>query len=189
MTAPRECRACGARVPGAVRWCGLCQTPIQELTPREPVWREGEFVDQPIHRGGAISHWSRWEKSATTFGPLGRVAITMIAALWVLSAAGQSPITLVFVLPLVVVLVRSVWQRGWVVPKHLAAKEPERIPQPIWRWHWDRRELWRSLALGVVWLAGGAVLIDVEDPIPRFIVVVTAVVALAAWAFRKVGER
>jgi hypothetical protein len=172
-----------------VRWCGRCHEPVRELTPREPVWREGEFVDQPVHRGGAIPHWSRWEKSTTTFGPVGRVGITTIAALWVLSAAGQSPITLVFVLPLVVVLIRSVWQRGWVIPEHLAAKEPERTSEPMWQWHWDRRELVRSVVFGGIWLTGGAILIGVADPIPRFIVIVTAVVALALWAWRKVGER
>lgn len=41
----------------------------------------------------------------------------------------------------------------------------------------------------MVWLAGDAVLLYVDDPIPRFIVLVTAVVTIAAWAFRKVGGR
>jgi len=41
----------------------------------------------------------------------------------------------------------------------------------------------------VVWLAGGAVLFSVDDPIARFVVIVTATVAVAVWALRKVGER
>ncbi|MFL5791157.1 MAG: hypothetical protein ACJ76A_06595 [Actinomycetota bacterium] len=123
MTASRTCRACGAKLPGDVRSCGQCHEPVRELTPREPIWHDGEFVDQPIHTGGAIPHWSRWEKSATTFGPVGRLAITTIAVLWVASAAVRSPLTIVFVLPLVVALIRSVWQRGWVVPDPAARRD------------------------------------------------------------------
>jgi hypothetical protein len=95
----------------------------------------------------------------------------------------------VFVLPLMVVLIGSVWQRGWVVPEHLAAKEPERTAQPMSQWLWKGREAWRSFVTGVVWLAGGAVLFYVGDPILRFMVVVTAIVALAAWALHRIGER
>ena len=77
MTAPRTCRACGAALPGEVRWCLLCYEPVRELTPRERVWAPREFVDNPIHTGGSIPHWSRWEKSPTTFGPLGWIALTV----------------------------------------------------------------------------------------------------------------
>ena len=75
VTASRTCRSCGAELPGVVRWCTRCYEPVRELTPREPVWAAGEFVDQPIVRSGAVPHWSRWEKSATTFGPSSTVYI------------------------------------------------------------------------------------------------------------------
>jgi hypothetical protein len=162
---------------------------VRGLTPREPVWGEGEFVDQPIHRGGAIPHWSRWEKSTTTFGPVGRVAITTVAVLWVGSAAARSPITLVFVLPLVVVIIRSVWQRGWVVPAHLVPEHPMRPAEPTPRVPVDRSEVLRGVALTVLGLTGGAILLYERDPIPRFVVIVTAIVAVAVWAWRKIGER
>jgi hypothetical protein len=161
---------------------------VRELTPRKPVWQEGEFVDQPIHTGGAVPHWSRWEKSATTFGPFGRLTITAIAILWVLSATVRSPLTLVFVLPLVVVLLRSVWQRGWVVPAHIAVPRPAAEAEPTTPRPLTGVEVWRAVALAAISLAGGAVLFSVDDPFPRFIVVVTAVVALGAWALRKVGS-
>ena len=189
VTASRTCRACGAELPGAVRWCGQCHAPVRELTPREPVWREGEFVDQPIHTGDAVPHWSRWEKSATTFGPVGRIAITAIGALWVCGAAVQSPITLVFVLPLVVLLIRSVWQRGWVIPAHLLPEHHARSAEPAPPVPWDRSEVWRGVALAVGGLVGGAILLYENDPIPRFIVIVTAIVATAAWALRKIDGR
>ncbi len=188
VTASRTCRTCGAHLSGTVRWCGQCHEPVRELTAREPVWHDGEFVDQPIHTGGAVPHWSRWEKSATTFGPVGRITITTFAVLWVMSAAIRSPLTIVFVLPLVVVLIRSVWQRGWVVPAHLTAKHAAPAAEPESQGRWADGEIQRAVVIAVISLAGGAVLFSVDDPIPRFIVVVTAIVALAAWALRKVGD-
>ena len=77
MTAPRTCRACGAPLHGDVRWCLHCYEPARELTPRAAVWAQGEFVDNPIHTGGPVPHWSRWEKTATTFGPWGRIGLSV----------------------------------------------------------------------------------------------------------------
>ena len=82
------------------------------------MWAPGEFVDTPIVTKGQVPHWSRWEKSATTLGPLGRIGLTVVAVAWVTAAAAQSPITLIFVLPLVGLLIRAVWRRGWVIPPH-----------------------------------------------------------------------
>src|SRR5262245_37696280 len=162
MTASRVCRACGADLAGNVRWCLRCHEPVRELTPREPVWRDGEFVDQPVHTGGAVPHWSRWEKSATTFGPAGRLTITVVAVLWLLSAAIRSPLTLLFVLPLMIALIRSVWQRGWVVPSHAAAPARMTPVGPMSTWLWDRSEFWRTCGLAGIWLAGAGVLISVD---------------------------
>ena len=124
MTAPRTCRACGAPLHGDVRWCLRCYEPARELTPRAAVWAPGKFVDNPIHSSGPVPHWSRWEKTATTFGPVGRVIATVVAVLWVLGAAGGSPLTLIFVLPVVGVGLRAIWAKGWVVPGVEAASPP-----------------------------------------------------------------
>jgi len=149
VTPSRTCRPCGAELPGVVRWCLRCHEPVRDLSPREPAWQEGEFVGRPIHKRGSVPHWSRWEKSTTTFGPIGRCVVTVFAALWILSAAVRSPLTIVFVLPLMVALIRSVWQRGWVVPEHLAANEVASAPEPVSQSLWNGREAWRSVATGV----------------------------------------
>ena len=104
-------------------------------------------------------------------------------------AAVQSPITLVFVLPLVVLLIRSVWQRGWVIPAHLLPEHHARSAEPAPRVPWDRSEVWRGVALALGGLVGGAILLYENDPTPRFIVIVTAIVATAAWALRRIDGR
>jgi hypothetical protein len=151
------------------------------------VWGEGEFVDTPIVTKGAVPHWSRWEKSETTFGPFGRIAITAVACVWLLGAIGQSPITAVFVLPLSVVIVRSVWRPGWVVPPHLAAVAAPPPREPASSWLWDRSEAVRSIVFAAAWAGAIAILLYVDDPVARFIVLVSGVVLAAAWAFRTVA--
>jgi hypothetical protein len=105
------------------------------------------------------------------------------------SAAAQSPITLVFVLPLVVAVIRSVWQRGWVVPAHLVPEHPMRPAAHAPRLPVDRSEVLGGIALTALEIAGGVILLYERDPIPRFVVIVTAIVAVAVWAWRKIGER
>src|SRR6266571_5369763 len=58
-------------------WCPQCYEPIKQFAVRAPL-HHGDFVGSPIPTGGHIPHWSRWEKSATTFGPVGRVVATML---------------------------------------------------------------------------------------------------------------
>jgi hypothetical protein len=187
MTAARTCASCGSELSGDVRWCVRCYAPIRELTPRAPVWVPGEFVDGPIVTNGAVPHWSRWEKSQTTFGPFGRITITVVTLLWLLAAVGHSPITAVFMLPLSVVIIRSVWQAGWVVPSHEAALAAPAAHEPDSKWLWDRSDVIGSLVLAAAWAAAIAILLYVDDPIARFIVVLSGVVTAAAWAFHKVA--
>ena len=94
MTAPRICRACGTPSSGNVRWCLRCYEPARELTPRAPIWGEGSFVDVSIVRGRSVPHWSRWEKTSTTLGPVGRTAWTFAVVAFLLSSVLGSPITL-----------------------------------------------------------------------------------------------
>jgi len=184
MTAPRTCRACGAPLHGDVRWCLHCYEPARELTPRAAVWAQGEFVDNPIHTGGPVPHWSRWEKTATTFGPVGRVIATVVAALWVLGAAGGSPLTLIFVLPVVGVVIRAIWAKGWAVPYVEVVSPPL---APVSTWLWDRSEFVRTLMLAAVALVGVGLLMYSPNPVVRFVVIVTTVVAVCAALFRKIG--
>jgi hypothetical protein len=187
MTAPRTCRACGAALRGDVRWCLNCYEPSRELTPRAPTWAPGEFVDAPIHTGGTVPHWSRWEKSATTLGPAGRVGTTVVTVLWVLGAAGNSPLTLIFVLAVAGVVLHAIWARGWIVPGDEVAAPPR---EPVSTWLWDRSEFVRTVVLAVIAMVGVGLLMYSPDPVVRFVVIVTAVVVGCFAAFRKVsGDR
>lgn len=117
MTAPRNCRACGAALPGDVRWCLRCYEPVTELTARAPMWAPGEFVDNLVHRGGAVPHWSRWERSTTTLGPWGRIGLTVGLFLTLPLAFSFGMFLYLIWFPVVAIVgVRGIWAKGWVVP-------------------------------------------------------------------------
>ena len=134
MTAPRACRACGAPLDGHVRWCLRCYEPARELTPRAAVWAPGEFVDAPAVEGPSVSHWSRWDKSATTMGPRGRILATLAFVLTLPGAASAGAYLYLLCSPVVAfVVLPAIWARGWVVPAdegpRAAVTRPPR-PQP-----------------------------------------------------------
>jgi hypothetical protein len=150
MTAPRTCRACGAALPGDVRWCLLCYEPVRELTPREPVWAPGGFVDNPVNTGGQVPHWSRWEKSPTTIGPVGRISATIVFLATVPMAASAGAFLYVLLVPATAYMVLpAIWARGWVVPgeieqvRPVTSTKPDPHPEPpltkamlAWRGIW-----------------------------------------------------
>jgi hypothetical protein len=153
MTAPRVCRACGASLTGDVRWCLRCYEPARELTPRAAVWKPGTFVDAPTVRGPSVPHWSRWDKTSTTFGPIGRVAWTGVVVSFLLSALTRSPFMLLFELPAAAVILHGIWARGWVVPSEPAnaARLRDAIPDdPASSWLRDsgdiKHTVWLTLA-------------------------------------------
>jgi hypothetical protein len=180
-----------------VRWCLVCHEPVRELTPREPVWREGEFVDQPVHTGGAVPHWSRWEASATTLGPWGRIILT-VALFATLPLAGMFGMFLYVIwFPVIAVAgVRGIWARGWVIPgPHLSSRAPAATPraeasEAKERTPWDRGELVRTALVATVALAAVATLLYVPNPVVRFVVVVASVVTGGAACLRWIrGDR
>ena len=152
MTAPRVCRGCAAPLSGDVRWCLRCYEPTRELTPRAAVWEPGTFVDGPTVRGQWVPHWSRWEKTTTTFGPIGRVAWTIVVASFLLSALTRSPFMLLFELPAAAVILHGIWSRGWFVPSETdAAGLRDAIPdEPASSWLHDaadiKQTVWLTLA-------------------------------------------
>jgi hypothetical protein len=75
MPAPRACRSCGADLAPDVRWCTFCFAPIAEFQQR-PSTPEG-FVDFPRHD----VRYTRWRGGPLTFGPIGRLGITVTLAL------------------------------------------------------------------------------------------------------------
>lgn len=66
---------------------------------------------------GHSPHWSRWERSPTTLGPLGRVVATLLF-LATLPLGLQSGFFIYpFVFPMVaIVVLGGIWAPGWIVP-------------------------------------------------------------------------
>lgn len=134
MPAARNCRSCGAPLPGDVRWCGRCHEPVREFTPRAPLHAAGSVAGPLIHGGGHAPHWSRWERSATTFGPLGRVVASALLFGTIPVAWSFGFFLYLLVFPLVAIpVLGSIWARGWVVPGETPAPpvaEPAFTPPP-----------------------------------------------------------
>jgi hypothetical protein len=125
-----------------------------------------------VLRGENVPHLSRWDKTATTFGPTGRIVGTI--AVLLLLAAGFSLLFVVSWFALLIVagaVLRDLWKPGWVVPGEI-----ERPPLPVReRPHVPRTRieainLWAFAALGMV-----ALLVFVYGPVEAK----TAVLALA----------
>jgi hypothetical protein len=76
MPAPRNCRACGAALPADVRWCLRCYAPATEFAPRARLHPDG-VAGTP--RPTELT--SRTKASATTWGPAGRIAVTVVLGL------------------------------------------------------------------------------------------------------------
>lgn len=73
-----------------------------------------------------MPHWSRWEKSATTFGPVGRILLTLGFVLSIPPSWSFGMILYLVWAPVFgYVFLSSVWAKGWVVPD-----EPDLPPLP-----------------------------------------------------------
>jgi hypothetical protein len=113
MTASRTCHACGAELPGDVRRCLRCYEPIRHLTPRDPGEPTITFLrgpDDGVER-------SRWKAGVNTFGPFGRIAVTLLVL--VMAPLSLNLVSLVVVLPaylvLAAIVLRPVWKRDRVL--------------------------------------------------------------------------
>ena len=183
MTAPRVCRACGAPLTGDVRWCLRCYEPARELTPRASVWAPGTFVDAPTVRGPSVPHWSRWERTSTTFGPVGRAAWTGVVVAFVCSALLGNPLLLLFELPVAAVVLASLWARGWVVPGGgMSGRSSTAIPgEAPSTWLGDAADIKQTVWLTLSGL-GAMGMIMYGPPIAKFAAIATAVVG-CSYAF------
>jgi hypothetical protein len=129
MTAPRTCRSCGAPLPGDVRWCLRCYAPALELTPRERQLPPLDRVEPPppnVPRSplrddaGPPPVFSRWRAGPTTFGPVGRLAVTALLMLpfpWD-ALVSLNPLRLWFMLAYTMFLayaLRDVWRKERVM--------------------------------------------------------------------------
>ena len=139
MPAPSTCRNCGAALQPDVRWCGLCLEPIREFTSRTPVHdRVPQHETSPRirlvspgteHTGG---RYTRWEKTPTTFGPVGRSVITAVLVTWIVSAF----FTMFVVSWLLLAsiggwILKEVWRKGWVPTERIVESgTPATVPEP-----------------------------------------------------------
>jgi hypothetical protein len=127
MTASRTCRACGADLRGDVMWCLRCLEPVRQLTPREGNISVASFVNS---RPDAAR--SRWKAGATSFGPVGRIAISVGVLLFFPPTLGN-PVTLFVYLPaylaIAAVVLRSTWKKD-VVERPVPVEEPAGEPRP-----------------------------------------------------------
>ena len=118
MTASRTCRACGAELHGDVMWCLRCFAPIRALSPRKPQLPAVSFVADREE-----AERSRWKAGVNTFGPGGRVAITLLVL--ILAPWTTNLVVLVVVWPCYLILagmvLRSTWRKGDVQTTTLAA--------------------------------------------------------------------
>jgi hypothetical protein len=129
MTASRICRTCGADLRGDVMWCLRCLEPVRQLTPREGNIPVASFVN--AKPGGTRS---RWKAGATSFGPVGRIAITVGVLLFFPSIGSiGNPATLFVYLPayltVAIVVLRSTWKKD-IVERPAPVEEPSGEPRP-----------------------------------------------------------
>jgi hypothetical protein len=104
------CPSCGAALRSGTSWCGQCFAPVAAgVAAAAPSARPVVEQELPAYRT-----YSRWRKTTTTFGPVGRVLWTLgVVLLMALSLFSQNPFAiapLCFVLPPLVL--RSVWAKG-----------------------------------------------------------------------------
>ena len=118
----------------------------------------GDFVDLPRHTGGHAPHWSRWEATDTTFGPVGRIAWTVVVAVFVLSSV-PNPMLLLASVPIGGWIVKDLWRPGWVVPDDVTPRAARVPHMPLRQWLFDRDELLRHALLAAVALAITAVVL------------------------------
>jgi hypothetical protein len=137
---------------------------------------------------GHIPHRSRWEKSATTFGPTGRVVATVILLSTLLLAISWGNIVFMLTFPVAAaVVLNAIWAKGWVVPDEPDLPphpvEPPRPPEPLTA----AMRVWRT----ATWTLGlAALLLFAYGPVPaKAAVLALAAIALPWWFFRGFMDR
>ena len=132
MPVGRDCRACGAPLPPDLRWCGRCLTPVALYAAREPLHEPGTFV-------GAITpaaRTSRWRGGATSFGPVGRIASTLVllASFPWWGVANLNPLVLFAALAWLVaamIFLRSIWKPERIVDDRPSRSDGFRTRHPV----------------------------------------------------------
>lgn len=109
-------------------WCLRCYEPVRQLTPAEPQLPVVHRVPSDDDRLR-----SRWKAGPTTFGPIGRIVVTVLVLAFAPTSLGN-PLTLVVYLPAYLVIaakiLRSTWRKDLVATPTRLVSEPER-PEPV----------------------------------------------------------
>jgi hypothetical protein len=66
------CPSCGARITAEATWCGQCFAPVDRSTTGRPGARR-PLPKQEFHQ----ATYSRWRGGETSFGPVGRIVMTI----------------------------------------------------------------------------------------------------------------
>jgi len=164
------------------------EKPVRQFAARAPL-HHGDFVGSPIATSGHVPHWSRWEKSATTFGPTGRVVATVILLSLLLPAISYGNIVFVLTFPVAAtVVLNAIWAKGWVVPDEpdlppLPVDEPPHPAEPLT----PAMRAWRI----ATWTLGlGALLLFAYGPVlAKAAVLAVAAIAFPWWFFRGFMDR
>jgi hypothetical protein len=186
MTSPRTCRKCEETLLPDLPWCPRCYEPVTQFAARAPL-HHGDFVGSAIPTGGHIPHWSRWEKSATTFGPVGRVVATMLLFATLLPAIASGGFMYLIAFPIAAaVVLNAIWAKGWVVPD-----EPDLPPLPVTEVGQPPLSREEQVRRIIRWTCGlGAILVFAYGPVPaKAIVLALAAIVLPWWFFRVFLDR
>lgn len=108
------CPQCGAHVRAGAEWCPQCFTPLGAEPEPAPEEASPTFVSPDRFLGPPMpTEWSRWAKSETTFGPLGRVLCTLLLVVVPVGLGmGYSPIfSWIWVIAVMPPLLASIWKR------------------------------------------------------------------------------
>ena len=186
MTSPRTCRKCGKPLLPDLPWCPQCYEPVTQFAARAPL-HHGDFVGSPIPTSGHIPHWSRWEKSATTFGPVGRLVATMLLFATLLPAIASAGFMYLITFPIAAaVVLNAVWAKGWVVPD-----EPDLPPLPVTEMTQPPLSHEEQARRVIRWTLGlAAIRVFAYGPVPaKAIVLALASIVLPWWFFRVFLDR
>ena len=186
MPSPRTCRKCGKPLLPDLPWCPECYEPVKQFAARAPL-HHGDFVGSPIPMKGHIPHRSRWEKSATTFGPVGRVVATMLLFATLLPAVVSGGFMYLISFPIAAaVVLNAVWAKGWVVPD-----EPDMPPLPVTEMTQPSLTREEQVRRIIRWTLGlAAIVLFAHGPVPaKAIVLALAAIVLPWWFFQVFLDR
>ena len=73
-----ECGQCGRALAPADQWCGLCFAPAPDVRFSAPLQTHRGDDPPPVER--VTYRQSRWAGSSISFGPVGRILLTLVLA-------------------------------------------------------------------------------------------------------------